>query len=187
MGDVLYHAGVDQSALGNAPTFYAGRTTSTDSCSVSACDPHSLDYVAPPLGGAAAAAGTAKTSASGTTYTIDVPLTAIGKPTEKSLLEEVSAYVFAAPTPASLPNSKPQTDAEEVPLLIEGARAFNFAAASAPGGILSPTEEPGTSPDQSTPGRNNGPGLATTGLPVVLPAVALLLVIGGVLLRRRRA
>jgi hypothetical protein len=178
MGDVLYHAGVDQSALGNAPSFYGGTTTSTDSCSVSACDPHNLDYIAPPLSGAAAATGTVKSSGSGTTYTIDVPLSAIGNPTKKSLLEQITAFVFTAPTPASFPNTKLQTDADEVPLLIEGARAFNFVAASVPGGVLPPKKPPTKEP--------TGPGLATTGLPIVMPIVALLLVLAGLLVRRRR-
>ena len=44
MGNTLYHAGVDMDASGQTPaTFYAGKTQSTDSCSVSACDPHTLD------------------------------------------------------------------------------------------------------------------------------------------------
>jgi hypothetical protein len=49
MGNTLYHAGVDVDAANANPSFYAGKTKSTDSCSVSACDPHTLDYVAPPL------------------------------------------------------------------------------------------------------------------------------------------
>jgi hypothetical protein len=125
MGNTLYHAGVDQDALGGAPTFYAGKTQSTDSCSVSACDPHTLDYVAPPLSGAAAATGKVKVGQN-TTYTIHVPLAAVGNPSSHRLLEMVEAYVFASATPGSFQDSKPQTDADQVPLELEGTRSFNF-------------------------------------------------------------
>ena len=125
MGKTLYHAGVDQDAGGGAPTFYAGKTQSTDSCSVSACDPHTLDYVAPPLQGAVAAKGKMKVGQN-TTYRLQVPLSAIGKPTMKSLLQEVEAYVFASATPGSVQDSKSQSDVDQVPLELEGTRSFNF-------------------------------------------------------------
>ncbi len=124
MGNVLYHAGVDEDAAGD-DTFYAGRTTTTDSCSVSACDPHTLDYVAPPLDGAVAATGKAVVGQN-TTYTIDVPLAGIGNPKSGKLLEEVAAYVFASAVPGSVQDEKAQTDLDEVPLELEGTRTFNF-------------------------------------------------------------
>jgi hypothetical protein len=130
MGNTLYHAGVDMDASGQAPaTFYAGKTQSTDSCSVSACDPHTLDYVAPPLQGAVAATGTVK-AGQNTVYTIDVPLSAVGNPSSKSLLEEMAGYVFAAPVPGSVQDSKVQSDADEVPLELEGTKTFNFEASA---------------------------------------------------------
>jgi hypothetical protein len=104
-------------------------------------------------------------------------LSAVGNPTKKSLLESVSAYVFVSPTPGSFLNTKLQTDADEVPLEIEGARAFNFVAADVPGGILPPVQPPTKEP-------TGGP-LATTGLPVLIPILALLLVLGGLFIRRR--
>lgn len=125
MGKTLYHAGVDQDASGGAPTFYAGKTQSTDSCSVSACDPHTLDYVAPPLQGAVAAKGAVVTGQT-TIYTIRVPLSAVGNPTSKSLLQQVEAYVFASALPGSVQDSKAQSDADEVPLELEGTRSFNY-------------------------------------------------------------
>jgi hypothetical protein len=135
MGNTLYHAGVDVDAAGGNTSYYAGKTASTDSCSVSACDPHTLDYVAAPQAGAAAATGSVK-AAQNTVYTIDVPLSAIGNPTSHSLLEEVSAYVFAAPLPGSEADTKAQSDADEVPLELEGTKTFNFEAAAAKGGTL---------------------------------------------------
>lgn len=135
MGNTLYHAGVDVDAAGANTSYYAGTTASTDSCSVSACDPHTLDYVAPPQPGAFAATGSVK-AAQNTVYTIDVPLSAIGNPTSHSLLEEVAAYVFAAPAPGSEADTKAQSDADEVPLELEGTKTFNFEAAAAKGGTL---------------------------------------------------
>jgi len=124
MGNVLFHAGVDEDAGGN-DTFYAGRTAATDSCSVSACDPHTLDYIAPPLQGAAAATGSRRAD-NNTVYTINVPLSAIGSPKSGSLLEEVAGYVFAAAFPGSVQDEKAQSDADQVPLELEGTRTFNF-------------------------------------------------------------
>jgi hypothetical protein len=135
MGNTLYHAGVDVDAANGATNYYAGVTQSTDSCSVSACDPHTLDYVAPPQPGAAAATGSAEVGQD-TVYTINVPLSAIGNPTAHSLLEEMAAYVFAAPAPGSEADSKVQSDADEVPLELEGTKSFNFEAATAKGGVL---------------------------------------------------
>jgi len=135
MGNTLYHAGVDVDAASGTPSYYAGTTQSTDSCSVSACDPHTLDYVAPPQQGAVAATG-AEVTGQNTTYTINVPLSAIGNPSAHSLLEEVSAYVFAAPLPGSEADTKAQSDADEVPLELEGTKSFNFEAAAAKGGAL---------------------------------------------------
>lgn len=136
MGNTLYHAGVDMDASGQTPpSFYAGTTQSTDSCSVSACDPHTLDYVAPPLAGAVAATGSMKVGQN-TVYTIDVPLSAIGNPTSHSLLEEMAGYVFAAPVAGNTPDTKVESDADEVPLELEGTKSFNFEAAAAKHGTF---------------------------------------------------
>jgi hypothetical protein len=131
MHNTLYHAGVDQSAAGGAPTFYAGKTQSTDSCSVSACDPHTLDYVAPPVQGGVAATGSVKVGQN-TTYTIHVPLSAIGSPSKHRLLEEVEAYVLASAFPGSEPDTKAQSDADELPLQLEGTKSFNFRGDAKP-------------------------------------------------------
>src|SRR4051794_4790257 len=127
MGKTLYHAGVDQDAGGGDPVFYGGKTQSTDSCSVSACDPHTLDYVAPPLQGGVAAKGRVK-AGQNTIYKIKVPLDGVGNPGKHRLLEQVEAYVFASATPGSVQDSKPQTDADQVPLELEGTKSFNFRA-----------------------------------------------------------
>jgi hypothetical protein len=56
-----------------------------------------------------------------------VPLSAIGNPTAHSLLEEVSGYVFASSVPGSVQDSKAQSDADELPLELEGTKSFNFS------------------------------------------------------------
>jgi hypothetical protein len=126
MHNTLFHAGVDEDAAGSSRSFYAGKTQSTDSCSVSACDPHTLDYVAPPVQGGVAATGTAKVGQN-TVYTIHVPLSAIGNPSKSKVLEEVQAYVFASAFPGSSQDTKAQSDADELPLELEGTKSFNFS------------------------------------------------------------
>ena len=82
-----------------------------------------------------AATGSVK-AGQNTVYTIDVPLSAVGNPSAHSLLEEVAGYVFAAPLPGSEADSKAQSDADEVPLELEGTKTFNFEAAAVKGGTL---------------------------------------------------
>ncbi|MDQ1397362.1 MAG: hypothetical protein QOG64_2621 [Acidimicrobiaceae bacterium] len=144
MGNTLFYAAAEEPAGGGTPTYYAGPVQSVDLCSVSACDPHYFVYPAPPAGGtavtgtkapaaaaAATAAGRAKAAAGGaTTYDIAVPLSVIGNATQDSLLEEVSAFVTVSTTPASLPLTNVQADADIVPIQVEGARTFNFRAAA---------------------------------------------------------
>jgi hypothetical protein len=166
MGKKLYHAGVDEDAAGTSRTFYAGKTQSTDSCSVSACDPHNLDYVAPPLSGAVSAPGRAKVGQN-TIYKIRVPLDAIGNPKDHSLLQSVEAYVFAAPFPGSEQNSKEQTDLDEVPLELDGTKSFNF----------SPYIEHGTNPDN---------GMLSGGFALALPLPLAGVLMTGLTGRRRR-
>jgi hypothetical protein len=127
MGNTLYHAGIDQSANGGAPTFYAGKTQSTDSCSVSACDPHTLDYVAPPLAGSVSVAHRMKVGQS-TIYKLRIPVSAIGNPSWHKQFESVAAYTFAAAVPGSVQDSKAQSDVDQVPLELDGTKSFNFRA-----------------------------------------------------------
>jgi hypothetical protein len=127
MGNTLYHAGIDQAANGGAPTFYAGKTQSTDSCSVSACDPHTLDYVAPPLAGSVSVAHRMKVGQS-TIYKLRIPVSAIGNPSWHKQFESVAAYTFAAAVPGSVQDSKAQSDVDQVPLELDGTKSFNFRA-----------------------------------------------------------
>jgi hypothetical protein len=127
MGNTLYHAGIDEDAAGTDTAFYAGKTQSTDSCSVSACDPHTLDYVAPPLANSVAVAHRVKVGQN-TIYKLRIPVSAIGNPSWHKELESVAAYTFAAAFPGSVQDSKPQSDADQVPLELDGTKSFNFRA-----------------------------------------------------------
>ncbi len=126
LGNNLYYAAAEQAATGGTTTFYAGKSSSIDLCSVSACDPHFLTYYAPPAGGTTVN-GTANVPATGaSTYTITVPLSAVGGPTSSSVLEEVTGYAFVSTQSASVPITNAQADAEQgIPIEIEGTEAFN--------------------------------------------------------------
>ncbi|MDQ1438657.1 MAG: hypothetical protein QOK43_2286 [Acidimicrobiaceae bacterium] len=139
MGDKLYYAGVQQSAAGGALTWYAGPSGTVDLCSVSACDPHYITYPAPPAGGTAVTGTTAATHS--TVYDIAVPAAAVGGLKSDSLLEEVMGFSTVSATPAELPLTNPQADADIVPLQVEGTRTFNYTAAST--GTFTPAPSPG--------------------------------------------
>jgi len=131
-GNRLYHAGVEQPATGGTPTYYAGRTTSVDLCSVSGCKPNYLQYGAPPTTGSQTVAGTTRSGTGGRTYTITVPRSAIGNPTASSKLEEVTAFVTISPASSSVPLDNARAQADEVPVQVEGTRTFNFMSSGFP-------------------------------------------------------
>lgn len=123
VGDVLYHAGVEQAAAGGPLVAFAGPTVSVDLCSVSGCKPNYLDYRNDPTQPQA----TVTTSGSGpVTYTITVPAAAIGSPKQNALFEEVMAFVAIAPRSASVPLDNPSAEADEVNVMIEGTRTYNY-------------------------------------------------------------
>lgn len=127
VGNTLYHAGVEEPAGGLSTSYYAGTTKSVDLCSVSGCKPNYLTYDAAAPNGQAVT-GSKKTTAAGTVYTIDVPVSAVGNPAPTALLEEVQAFVTVAPHTAAVTLTNDQAFADEVPLQIEGTRTFNYQA-----------------------------------------------------------
>ncbi len=130
MGDVLYFAAADASATGQM-SYYGGKTASVDLCSVSGCKPNYLTYDAFPAPGVVQASGTSD----GNKYVITLPLSAVGNPTSKSLLEEVAAYTFASPQAGIVPQNNGADFADVAPLQLEGTRTFNarFGAPAATG------------------------------------------------------
>jgi hypothetical protein len=115
-----------------------------------------------------------------------VPLTAIGNPGASSLLEEVMGFVTVSAEPPAVPLDTASAFADEVPLQIEGTKTFNFRAAAVSGGGVTLTTSSGSgSGSASGSGKGNrGGGLASTGLPIGLPILALLLVATGMGVRR---
>jgi uncharacterized membrane protein YgcG len=193
-GNTLYHAGVWQTAAGGPLTGYAGKTSSVDLCSVSLCKPNYLQYGAFPLPGTSAATATSTTGAQGTTYTLTVPLSAVGSPSASTLLEEVMGFVTVSAEPPTLPLDNASAFADEVPLEIEGTKTFNFraSAVSTPGstsGSGSGSTSGSGSGSGSGSSSGSGGGLAATGLAPVVPLGALVLVATGLAVasaRRRR-
>jgi hypothetical protein len=127
IGDVLYYAAVEEDAASDSPRFYAGKTTSVDLCSVSGCKPNYLTYDAPPSPNAQTIAGAVVVGQSTTSYTLQVPLSAIGNPGKGKLLEEVMSFVTVSAKSAVQPLDNASAFADEVPLQIEGTKTFNFA------------------------------------------------------------
>jgi len=84
LGNVLYFAAAEANAASGATTYYGGKTSSVDLCSVSGCKPNYLTYNAAPAPDVASGTG----SSTGNRYVIKIPLSAVGSPTSSSLLEE---------------------------------------------------------------------------------------------------
>jgi hypothetical protein len=119
-GDPIYYAQVEEAAASNTPVGAAGPARTVDLCSVSACKPNYVVYPSVP----AATAATA--TFANQTYTITVPLSAIGSPTADTLFEEVEAHVAAEPKPASAPDTKVEKFPDEVPTVADATRTFNY-------------------------------------------------------------
>ncbi len=205
VGDTLYHAGVEQAAAALTPTAFAGHTRSVDLCSVSGCKPNYLDYRQFPAEGGQPGA-TVTTEGSGpTTYTIEVPSSAIGSVPRDALFESVMAFTALSKQTTALPLDNADAYADEVPLQVEGTRTFNFkdgaTAILQPGGKS--VSGPGTPGHGEKPGRgeqpkpqeprqpggnprgSGGPTTPNTGLPAAVPLGALGLAALALLLRRR--
>jgi len=128
MGNILYYAGMSTTSSGQR-SFYAGKTASVDLCSVSACDPHVLTYPESGSGGTTERGTEScprKPSARNPcTITIMVKVGDVGRPSPRSLLEEVGAYAFAA-SHAQGQTTNGQAQADNVPLEVDGACCFDF-------------------------------------------------------------
>lgn len=203
MGNVLYFAAAEANAASGATTYYGGKTSSVDLCSVSGCKPNYLTYNAAPAPDVASGTG----SSTGNRYVIKIPLSAVGSPTSSSLLEEVMGFVTASPQAGVVPQNNGADFADIAPLQLEGTKTFNARLTELAGrGTAAPvaTRTPGSgSAGSSTGGAAPAPTgtdgalsngsvargtLAQTGLNTVLPVVAVLLLLGaGLLIRRRRS
>ena len=181
MGDVLYFVAAEATAAGTE-SYYGGRTGAVDLCSVSGCKPNYLTYDPPPGNGPElpVVAGTGNSDGK---LTIRVPLSALGNPTDSSLLEEVMAFTVASPQGGVVPQNNGTDFLDVAPLQLEGTKTFNARCGAAPArGPAAPLAPAPTSPAPT--GRGS---LAATGLTTGLPAAAVLLLVGGLVVRRRRA
>ena len=182
LGDILYFAAAEASAAGQL-SYYGGKTDAVDLCSVSGCKPNYLTYNAAPAPGVSSGSG----SADGNVYIIKVPLSAVGNPTDQSLLEEMMAFVTASPQAGVVPQNNGADFLDVAPLQIEGTKTFNArfgaaASSNAPAPLM-----PGTLPrSATTSGSKAGGSLAATGLGTALPLAALALLLTGLAARRRR-
>jgi hypothetical protein len=130
MGNTLYYGATQLSPAGTS-TFSAGATQSVDLCSVSACFPHVLTYPEASLGGTAET-GTitcpaAPSASSPCTIVEKVNTADVGNPGAGSQLEEVGSYSFTTSHPQGA-TTNPQAQADNVPLQIDGACCYRFAA-----------------------------------------------------------
>jgi hypothetical protein len=185
MGDTLYFAAADATAAGGL-SYYGGKTNAVDLCSVSGCKPNYLTYPASPAVGVVPGTGSNDGD-----YIIKIPLSAVGNPTDKSLLEEMSAFVVASPSAGVVPENNGTSFLDIAPLQLEGTRTFNSRFGSAPSADVPAPLLPGTTPRGTAPGTPSraGGALAATGLGTTLPlgAVALLSVLAVLQRRRNRS
>ena len=127
VGNTLSYAAVEGDAGGGPLNFYAGDVRSIDLCSVSACKPNYFTYPAPPAGGTTVTGTATGVDGDGpVTYDILVPVTAVTGLGSGALLEEVMGFAAVVPTSARIPMTNAQAFADEVPLVLEGTRTFNF-------------------------------------------------------------
>ncbi len=127
MGDVLYFVAAEADPSGTM-RYYGGLTKAVDLCSVSGCKPNYLTYNAFPNPGIVAGTG----SSDGGKVTIRVPLSALGHPTRRRLLEEVMGFVTASPQSGVVPQNNGTDFADIAPLQLEGTKTFNTVLHGAP-------------------------------------------------------
>jgi hypothetical protein len=181
MGDTLYFMAAEATPAGPL-TYYGGKTDSVDLCSVSGCKPNYLTYNGPNGGSVSTGTG----SEDGGVLTIHVPAAALGNPTSASLLEEVMGFVVASPDTGVVPENNGTSFADVAPLQLEGTKTINVKFGAA--GAVAPTVvNPGSPSSPSSPSTpSSGGNLAATGLSTAVPALAVLLLLSGLLIARRR-
>jgi hypothetical protein len=114
----IYYAAVE-ALPGGVTQAFAGTATSIDLCSVSACDPHVVDYGGPGNGGTAVTA-VRKQASNFDYWEITVPRTLVGDPADGSFLESFGAYSFARKQSASVQIPNPDAEAGVTPVQVDG-------------------------------------------------------------------
>jgi hypothetical protein len=111
-----------------------------------------------------------------------IPAAALGNPTSSSLLEQAMAFVVASPQSGVVPQNNGTDFADIAPLQLEGTKTVNVRFGAA-GAVAPAVVAPGSGSGGSAPGGGN---LAATGLGTALPAAAVLLLLAGLVVARRR-
>ncbi len=133
MGNTIYYAMMETNNIlrsSNADMFYAGSAQSIDLCSVSACDPHVLQYPETPQPGANGETGSVScpatpTAANPCVITINIHAADVGGPTQGSFLEEVGSYALGSVREQSLITNA-DAEVDNLPLEVDGICCFNF-------------------------------------------------------------
>jgi hypothetical protein len=153
-GDPIYYAQVEELAGAGTPLAAAGPARTVDLCSVSACKPNYVVYPSQP------AASAADVTFADQTYTITVPFSQIGSPAAGTLFEEVEAHVVSEPKPASAPDTKVEKFPDEVPVVIDATRTWNYklnaTGAAAPVPKVAAVQRSGCSVAGNTGGTSGG-------------------------------
>ena len=108
-------------------------------------------------------------------------VSAVGNPTKSSLLEQAMAFVTASPQSGVVPQNNGTDFADIAPLQLEGTKTVNvrFGATAAVPPAAAP---PAAAPAPAAPGGS----LPATGAGTALPLAAVLLVLTGLGIARRR-
>jgi len=114
----IYYAAVE-ALPGGVTQAFAGKATSIDLCSVSACDPHVVDYGAPGNGGTAVTV-VRKQAGSFDYWELTVPRSLVGNPVDGSFLESFGAYTFARKQSASIQIPNSDAEAGITPVQVDG-------------------------------------------------------------------
>lgn len=115
----IYYASVEVGASG-IPSFFAGTARAVELCSVSACDPHIIDYPAPPSGGTAVTGRLVAGEQGGDYWEVRVPRSVVGSPAAGSMLESLSGYALARSHSAATPFTNAELEAGVAPVLVDG-------------------------------------------------------------------
>ena len=156
-GDPIYYAQVEETPGGAAsPLASAGPATSVDLCSVSACKPNYVVYPGPD----ATTHPAVDVAFANQTYTLTVPLSAIGNPDSSTLFEQVEVHVAAEPLLATAPETKINTFPDETPTVVDATRTWNYQLGASglgnPVPVFPAVQRPGCSVSGSTGGTAAG-------------------------------
>jgi hypothetical protein len=128
-GNTLWYATAQQDAAGaTGTTWAAGKVSSIDLCSVSACDPHYFVYGGPQQGGTAITGTIVKAHSGAVTYTFRIPRSLLGSPKEDTVFDQMMAFTTTAEQSNDVPITNAQAEVEEgLPVVADATRDFNTA------------------------------------------------------------